>query len=591
MRTGLALILALACVSTFQAGESICDDGLDGDLDGRIDCADPDCAGAKSCPLCPLLPMKRGAAKGVSPTEQPTCVERIVTGEIGLTEDWVAVTFPEPLRDAVVIVGPPTRHGSDPGVVQLRNITRSGFLANYGEWQYLDGVHDLEERVPFLAIEAGRHELVNGTVIEAGTFGIGGVGTNRTVLFEESFAAPPVVLLTSQTTNSPEPVVVVSRNIQPGSFVASLLEEEQFENGHPIETVGYVAIHHPAGSGDLIVDGQVEPFLLQRFGVNHQWTPILGWNLRFEEERSADEETNHVEEQVAALVLGSRLFAQQASTEELDTVVLRRLDPDPESPVAWGTVWGVTTGASRVPLPRRFDLPVIVAGPATSGDVDPLVVRVDDVAGDSFVLSLQEWDYLDGDHDPEAVAYLVVESGRHDFDGAVIEAGTLVSSASHRVTGWESPRYSDAFPETPVVLAAVQSREEPSAVTLRMRRVTPTGFDAKMQEQQASGGAHSLERWGWIALTPGNYAAGPRTFQAWHASLDDGMTLIPYPVTPGRRFPSVVGSVMGFRGSDPATLRRGPIERTGVWLFVEEEQSADEETGHLTEPIGLFAGD
>ncbi len=56
----------------------------------------------------------------------------------------------------VVITGPATLHGADPGVVRLQNVSSSGFEIRYQEWDYLDGIHGNKEAVPYLVLEKGR---------------------------------------------------------------------------------------------------------------------------------------------------------------------------------------------------------------------------------------------------------------------------------------------------------------------------------------------------------------------------------------------------------------------------------------------------
>ena len=60
--------------------------------------------------------------------------------------------------------------------------------------------------------------------------------------------------------------------------------------------------------------------------ADERWTPVLGQHVKLEEEASLDNELEHVEETLNALLLGDGLFVQQVTDNGGDTTGLRRLE-------------------------------------------------------------------------------------------------------------------------------------------------------------------------------------------------------------------------------------------------------------------------
>ena len=65
--------------------------------------------------------------------------DKIGVGNLGIDETWTGASFDQAYQDPIVIAGPPTIHGRDPGVVRLRKVTGTGFEAKFQEWDYLNG--------------------------------------------------------------------------------------------------------------------------------------------------------------------------------------------------------------------------------------------------------------------------------------------------------------------------------------------------------------------------------------------------------------------------------------------------------------------
>lgn len=236
---------------------------------------------------------------------------------------------------------------------------------------------------------------------------------------------------------------------------------------------------------------------------------------------------------------------------------------DPASPQYMGFLTGHASLGSdwqTVSL-SGFTNPVVIAGVPTDNEADPTLVRIRNVAADSFKLRLQEWNYLDGKHELESVPYLVLEAGRHVMsDGSIWEVGTFDVAGEER---WEPRNFVQPFAGTPQVLLSIQTMNDNDPVTVRARKVTTEGFEAALFEEEANAN-HGKERVGYLAIyspyANSNITVADTTHVTGHANLvltdtavnlDDGITS----------------------------------------LKLQEETSADAETSHVEETAGVLTLD
>jgi len=242
---------------------------------------------------------------------------------------WTSVAAVTGYRAPIVIAGPPSFNGGDPGLVRLRNVGPTGFEIRFQEWnnrwrQYRDGAHAPED-VPYLVTEAGRHQQPDGTLIEAGTVSLDGTNRWQPVSFQTAFPGVPFVFLTVQTFNGGDAVIARVRNPTAVGFEAALFEEEALMNGHAVEAVGYLALWAPDnGVGTLIASGEPVGYRAASAEIDHRWASVLGRLIKLEEEQSLDVETRHAKELIHALMVGDFLFAQQVSHRGGDPTALRQ---------------------------------------------------------------------------------------------------------------------------------------------------------------------------------------------------------------------------------------------------------------------------
>ncbi len=218
---------------------------------------------------------------------------------------------------------------------------------------------------------------------------------------------------------------------------------------------------------------------------------------------------------------------------------------------------------TKVQFQRPYNDPVVVAKPLSYNGGDPATVRIRNLTPGGFEIRVQEWDYLEeaekGAHNKETVSYLVMEAGHRIASGGLeMEGGKIKTDA---VDSFIDVKFSSRFSTAPVVITSVITENGGSAVVTRNQNVTSTGFELTMQEQEANEPQHNEETISYIAWEPGEDTLGGRKLEVGTTGpiVDENFTPIDF----------------GFGQS--------------ITVQVDEEESANPETGHAEEDVGYIA--
>lgn len=282
----------------------------------------------------------------------------------------------------------------------------------------------------------------------------------------------------------------------------------------------------------------------------------------------------------------------------------------------------VTGAWESVSFANSYTNPVVVAVGLSNNGGDPTVVRVRNVNALGFELAMQEWDYLDGGHTDEVVFYMVAERGTHTIPLVVppgppgsslrVQAGVEPNPAS-----WNCDTSSGAtsvnltgFSQPPTVFTGVSSYNDPVAVTARNLNVSAGGFETTLvREEQycfTSNFNHGNDDIHWIAVErtgPGPVRLVDRSGLLPVPGLqmpiqvgvtDDVVTndLQPYITLNGMTaLPYVAHDMQTLDGRDSSALRfdDDAWSQNSFEVFVEEEESRDDEVGHTDEVVGFLA--
>ncbi|MEM7470473.1 MAG: Hint domain-containing protein [Pseudomonadota bacterium] len=265
--------------------------------------------------------------------------------------------------------------------------------------------------------------------------------------------------------------------------------------------------------------------------------------------------------------------------------------------MAIGEAGSITTNSPTENAPITVNLADPLTNPvfalsATNNGGNQFVLRVVDQTLDangdtvSFTFIIEEWEYHDGPHPAtETINWLAIEEGVHTLpDGRIIEAGTSDISSSGRNTGG-SETFSAGFTDPPVVLTSVMSENDTTTVDSDPSNITASGFDLTLQEEEAQDGVHASETIGWIAIQAGSdtTSGSANTF----GGVDENVDVLGL----GQTFTNgvVLAETQTINGGDTATVVIDSQTSTSVGVFVEEEQSANTEMGHVDETVGIVA--
>lgn len=239
---------------------------------------------------------------------------------------------------------------------------------------------------------------------------------------------------------------------------------------------------------------------------------------------------------------------------------------------------------------HQFDVPaqpdrVVVAKPVSYNGTQPCHVRLRNVTAGDFEYKLEEWAYLDGTHTTATTNFVTVRPGDREIqlDGGStyrLKAGTVPVNHTFSTVSLGSQ-----FTAQPIVLSQSQTFNDSDPVVTRMRNISSTSFQVRLQEEEAKG-THTNETVGYIALQQGVGTVGGTDFEVQRTpqTLKDHWKRIDF--SRSYESPRFVADLQTFHGSDTAELRYRNLAGNGVELKVEEEQSVDSETGHTTEAVG-----
>lgn len=237
-----------------------------------------------------------------------------------------------------------------------------------------------------------------------------------------------------------------------------------------------------------------------------------------------------------------------------------------------------------VTLQQGYVQPVVIMQPPSHNGQSPTTVRLRNVTWRGFEFQLDEWDYQNGMHTVETVGYLVIEAGLHRLsDGRFLEAGT--AEVGH---DFATIPLAARFQAVPVILTQAQTSNEGSAVVTRQRGASTTGFEVRLQEEQAADGLHANETVGYVAAEAGAGLVEGVAFEAFHLPqpLSEAWTNVAFSTS--YEGPVLLAGIQTFDDGDPAGLRYRRLGPEGVEVRIQEEMSADAEVEHGDELVGYL---
>lgn len=172
----------------------------------------------------------------------------------------------------------------------------------------------------------------------------------------------------------------------------------------------------------------------------------------------------------------------------------------------------------------------------------------------------------------------------HSLPNGKKMVGGVMENVSQR---WKTISFPVQFSSPPVVISQVISKTENAAVVLRMRNISTTQFQIRIQEEENNDGIHLEEDVAWIAMETGTQSEDI-PFEVGSALVDDTFGQVNFSQSFSQS-PNFIASVQSFNENNPIALRYQNLNTNNVQIKLEEEISMDPETTHGPETIGFVA--
>ncbi|PLX93087.1 MAG: hypothetical protein C0621_08350, partial [Desulfuromonas sp.] len=551
-------------------------------------------------------------------------------GSVDLSGEWQAFSFTPMTEVMVIIAGPPSRRDEAPGVVRLRQISSAAAEIRFQEWSTRDENHAVEV-VDYLALQPGRYFHADGSVWEVGRISLAeaGDGTPTSFLFSETFIDVPALFLTVQSEIVGRTVDARLHSVSEAGFSVALQQAEASKNLiRAAETVGYLAVYAPQGSGSLDLGESEMTYLRQSMNVTEDPSSILSTALLLEEEATLDTEISHLAEHAEVMVLGNLLWAQLTTVNETDTASLRRsivADSSTTVQAEWGSVSLVENEWTTLPLRGSYTQPVVVPSAEADAAGAARVVQLRNVTPTSFEVRILPWQ-SDGATSASTTLlhYLVAEAGRQMLAGLELEAGLLDTDGPVHPE-WATVVFSAPFSQgAPALFAASQQSLEADPQVCRFSSVDVSSFSLTTQGRSENSPA-SPEPLGWIALAKGKgetdegrsvlifsatvgdveseldlaiaYAehlvevADNARFMARYSTLGELFTQQPYLLQFVLEKPTLIGQLGTTHETDPAVAAITIDGRGTARAVVEEAVSNGASSSHAQEELNIFVAE
>lgn len=289
-------------------------------------------------------------------------------------------------KQPLVFMGMATGNNSQTVIPNISDVSAEGFDINLVTTD-VNSALAVSEDLPYLAMLPGRYLSSGNFAWEAGVITLRKDAVTKS--FSSAFAGTPKVFVSLQSQNNHKPVFTRVLQRSADGFEVQL-ETTEAENSISFaeEELAYIAIYEVTDEGQTQVNNLDSAYSLQEVLVNQDWSINTFTAMQLKEERTLDEEIDHVFENIDLLKINNQLFAQVASANELDPVIaVRDVDTDGD-----GDFNHIDTDDDNDGILDFVDAFPLDATESVDSDGDG---RGDN--GDAFPNDPSEW--LDSDHD------------------------------------------------------------------------------------------------------------------------------------------------------------------------------------------------
>jgi len=519
---------------------------------------------------------------------------QIEINEIEVGSDWQAVSFANPFTHPVVLARVTSINDSEPGVIRMRHLTTSGVEIRFQEWDSLDGSH-APETVALMIVEQGSFKLDDDSGVETACLPISGAASFTPITFQNALAKTPVVVTSIITASEADAVTTRIRSVTASGFELSMQEQEANPAEHGEEQVCYLAWEPSSGmlgsmryeavlTDDSITDKTATiayestfaetPLVLAAMQTSdgsdtarlrYAAESVTDLSLYVAEEQSRDTETSHTTEQAGYLAF---------SPYDPDA------DPDKD---------GLSTGEEEQTYHTHPGLTDTDGDGLNDGD-ELSYWQEREIAWDSDLDNDGLINLLDQDSDGDGTtdnAEITADSDPADPDSTPglppIEGGVL--EINHN---WVHVDFDTTFKD-PVLMVRQVSKNGNDPCLVRIRNLTGTGFDLRIQEYDYLDGSHVMEQVHYLVMEQGHYSLADGTpVEAGHFTTSATGLFVQHAFsTHFDATPVVITNVLTSNGEETVTSRVRNITGNGFELTMQEQEAND--GTHAEESIAYIA--
>ena len=414
--------------------------------------------------------------------------------------------------------------------------------------------------------------------------------TWRTVTLEKSYSNPPVVVMDPVSFEGSQPCHVRLRNVTESSFEFKIEEWAYLDGAHTGETISYLVMErgpHTTTGGTRVEAGAVSTdhtFADVGFAQSFTETPVVlaqaqtyrgadpivtrqrnvsaaGTQVRVQEEQSRGA---HIAETVGYIAIEPGSIAIDGTEFELgrtgDTVT---------------DAWHGISFQQNQATPRLF------ADMQTADGADPAGLRYRNLTSSDVEVRVEEEqsENTETAHTTEVVGYAVA------YPVPPIGETGSVSVSQPDATTWRTIALEQSYRD-PVVVMNPPSHNGSQPCHVRLRNVSGSSFEFKIEEWAYLNGAHVTESIDYLVLESGTHTSpeGHR-IEVGTTGADHTFSDVRF-AQEFTQTPVVLGGAQTYRGADPIVTRQRDVSTTGMGVRVQEEQSRG---AHVAETVGYVA--
>ncbi|MDD3321809.1 MAG: glycosyl hydrolase [Paludibacter sp.] len=146
-------------------------------------------------------------------------------------------------------------------------------------------------------------------------------------------------------------------------------------------------------------------------------------------------------------------------------------------------------------------IPMVITGSATNNNTEVLLTpKVKTGSYKMFSFQLAPWNYQNVSKlsTDETIPYFIINPGSYNLGGLKVEAAKTIVGKD-----WGMINFTNVFDSIPVVFVSQATSSNPIPTTLRIRNVSKTGFEVKLQKESKISTTLSSELFSYVAIEPG----------------------------------------------------------------------------------------